>query len=119
MSLRTQSLFANAVLDPAIPVPSGLRAWNGLRAERRFAVYRNNVAVGLIQALASRFPAAKKIVGEEFFAGMARAYIGLHPPQSPVLLRYGDDFANFVQAFEPASGLPYLPDVIRLEAARG
>jgi uncharacterized protein len=38
---------------------------------------------GLIRALASRFPVTEKIVGEEFFAGMARAFIELHSPRSP------------------------------------
>ncbi|MFJ6324506.1 MULTISPECIES: putative DNA-binding domain-containing protein [unclassified Rhizobium] len=119
MSLVTQTEFAAALVDPGLAVPEGLTAWNGPRPERRFGVYRNNVAVGLIGALASRFPAAGKIVGEEFFAGMAHEFIRLHPPRSPLLLAYGDDFADFVECFEPAAEIRYLPDVIRLEAARG
>jgi hypothetical protein len=50
---------------------------------------------------------------------MARQFIRLHPPRSPLLLAYGDELADFVMEFEPAQSLPYLPDVIRLEAARG
>ncbi|WP_318530149.1 MULTISPECIES: hypothetical protein [unclassified Rhizobium] len=50
---------------------------------------------------------------------MALAYAERHPPRSPLLLFYGDDFADFVATFEPARDLAYLPDVIRLEAARG
>jgi hypothetical protein len=50
---------------------------------------------------------------------MAHEFIGLHPPRSPLLLAYGDDFADFVETFEPAREIAYLPDVIRLEAARG
>lgn len=119
MSLATQDKFAAALVDPGLAVPEGLTAWNGPRPERRFAVYRNNVAVGLIGALASRFPAAQRIVGEEFFAAMAHEFIGLHPPRSPLLLAYGDDFPDFVEAFEPAREIAYLPDVMRLEAARG
>lgn len=101
------------------PVPEGLAAWNGPSPRRRFDVYRNNVAVGLIAALASRFPVAEKIVGEAFFAAMAHAFIQVRPPRSPLLLAYGDDFADFVAAFEPAAEIIYLPDIIRLEAARG
>lgn len=119
MSLSTQTEFAAALVDPGRSVPEGLTAWNGPRPERRFGVYRNNVAIGLIGALASRFPAAEKIVGEEFFAAMAHEFIRQHPPRSPLLLAYGDDFADFVAIFEPAREIPYLPDVIRLEAARG
>jgi Putative DNA-binding domain len=119
MSMTTQSSFARALLDASRPVPDGLTSWNLPRPERRFAVYRNNVISGLVRALASRFPATEKIVGEAFFAGMAQAFITQHPPRSPMLLAYGDDFADFVASFEPAVELPYLPDVIRIEAARG
>ncbi|WP_029350914.1 DNA-binding domain-containing protein [Bosea sp. 117] len=119
MSMLTQAGFAAALRDGASPTPRGLAAWNGPRPDRRFAVYRNNVAIGLRQALASRYPATERIVGEAFFAAMADAYVVEHPPRSPVLLAYGEDFAAFVAGFEPARELAYLPDVARLEAARG
>ncbi|MFK0165918.1 DUF2063 domain-containing protein [Rhizobium sp. NPDC090279] len=119
MSLATQSEFAAALVDPGRDVPKGLTAWNGPQPARRFGVYRNNVAIGLIGALASRFPAAERIVGEEFFAAMAHEFIQLHPPRSPLLFAYGDDFPDFVEGFEPAREIPYLPDVMRLEALRG
>ncbi|AYG67922.1 MULTISPECIES: DNA-binding domain-containing protein [unclassified Rhizobium] len=119
MSLSTQSKFAAALIDPDLAVPKGLTAWSGSEPSRRFGVYRNNVAIGLIGVLASRFPAAERIVGEEFFAAMAHEFIRLHPPRSPLLLAYGDDFPKFVEGFEPTREIPYLPDVMRLEAARG
>ncbi|NTH14092.1 DUF2063 domain-containing protein [Agrobacterium rhizogenes] len=119
MSVTTQAEFATALLDTDRAVPEGLTAWNGLRPERRFGVYRDNVVAGLIGALASRFPVAENIVGKDFFAAMAHEFVRLHPPQSPLLLAYGDDFADFVETFEPAGNIDYLPDVIRLEAARG
>lgn len=119
MSMTTQKSFARALLDTDQAVPDGLTSWNRPRPERRFAVYRNNVMSGLIRALASRFPAAEKIVGEAFFAGMAQAYITQHPPRSPMLLAYGGDFADFAASFAPAAELPYLPDVMRIEWARG
>lgn len=119
MSLTTQSEFAAALVDPDRAIPRGLTAWNGPQLSQRFSVYRNNVAVGLIGALASRFPAAERIVGEEFFAAMAHEFVRLNPPRSPLLLAYADDFPDFVETFEPAREIPYLPDVMRLEALRG
>jgi hypothetical protein len=119
MSLDTQTRFAAALIDTGGQVPQGLAAWNGPRPERRFGVYRNNVMAGLIGALASRFPVTEKLVGEEFFAAMACAYIRKSPPRSPLLLAYGDDFGDFAAEFEPAEPLDYLPDVVRLEVARG
>ncbi len=119
MSLATQSEFAAALVNPDLAVPDGLTAWNGPHPARRFGVHRNNVAIGLIGALASRFPAAERIVGEEFFAAMAHEFIRLHPPRSPLLLAYGDDFPDFAGSFGPAQEIPYLADVMRLEALRG
>ncbi|MFK8252983.1 HvfC/BufC family peptide modification chaperone [Ancylobacter terrae] len=87
-------------------------------AERRFAVYRNNVAVGLIRALETRFPAIRALVGEEFFGAMARDFIQHHPPASPLLARFGDELPGFLAGFGPAAELPYLADIARIEAAR-
>lgn len=119
MPADIQTRFAQALTDTALPVPADFAAWNGCAPARRFGVYRNNVASGLAGALASRFPAARRIVGEDFFAAMAGEFIRLFPPRSPLLMSYGDGFADFVESFEPARELAYLPDVIRLEAARG
>src|SRR5262245_37344384 len=89
------------------PCRRGLKAWSGTVPRKRFEIYRNNVVAGLTRALAIRFPATEKIVGEEFFAAMARAFVLRHPPTSPVLLNYGDDFSAFVEGFAPAKTVPY------------
>lgn len=86
---------------------------------RRFAVHANNVAQGLTRALASRFPVILRLVGEDFFQPLARAFIEAHPPASPVLLAWGGEFAPFLEGFPPVRGLPYLADVARIEMARG
>ena len=109
-----QKRFAAALLDRAKPVPDGIRS----RPERRFAVYRNNVHVSLIEALAARFPVCRALTGDEFFRAMARDFVTARPPRSPVLMTYGDDFGDFVDGFPPAAPVPYLGDVARLEAAR-
>jgi hypothetical protein len=112
-----QREFAAALLDPALPVPSGLVGPDGEASPRRFSVYQNNVVVSLIGALEANFPAVCRIVGEEFFRAMARAYVIAEPPVSPILLDYGAGFPNFIAGFEPAATLPYLPDVARIERA--
>jgi len=109
--------FSAALLDPALAVPPGLLGPDREPSPRRFAVYRNNVVVGLTEALRAAFPAVCRIVGEEFFRAMARAYVLSEPPASPVLLNYGAGFADFVAHFEHAESLPYLPDVARIDRA--
>lgn len=115
--MTDQRAFAAALADAALPVPAGLVSPRGTPDRSRFAVYRNNVHVSLVAALAARFAVTRQVVGETFFAGMARLYVGEHKPTSPVLLHYGDNFPDFIAAFPPASGLPYLADLARLELA--
>lgn len=114
----SQDSFASALLDPDQPVPAGLTVWNGSDPARRFAVYRNNVVYSLVEALTRKFPVVLALVGEEFFRAMARQYCVDHPPRSPLMARYGDDFPTFIAAFLPAASVPYLADVARLEVAR-
>ncbi len=113
-----QNDFALALLDRELPVPEGVIAHNSERPQKRFAVYRNNMMVSLLGALEARFPATRKIAGEEFFKAAARRFIFAHPPRSPVMMFYGDAFPSFLADFEPAHSMPYLADVARLEAAR-
>ena len=111
--------FAEALLDPEKPSPVALTRCGGPSAERRFRIYRNNVVVSLIDALEARFPVCLRLVGSAFFRGAAKIFVRQSPPKSPVLAEYGDAFPAFLESFEPASALPYLADVARLELAVG
>jgi hypothetical protein len=113
-----EQCFAQALLDPGQPIPQRVVAHNEQSATQRFAVYRNNVVAGLVKAIEARFPVVEKIVGKDFFAAMARAFVLERPPRSPLLATYGDEFADFIDTFEPARELAYLADVARIEAAR-
>ena len=113
-----RAAFAAALFDPARPCPPGLRAWNGSDPAVRFAVHRNNVVVSLVEALADTFAVVRELVGDEFFAAMAREFAQAHPPRSPVLALYGDAMPEFIERFAPADGVPHLVDIARLEHAR-
>jgi hypothetical protein len=109
----TLSAFAAALADPAAPPPFVLERCD----PRRFAVYRNNIAAGLIGALEARFPVTRRLVGDDFFRGLAGAFIAAQKPASAVMIAYGAQFPAFVRTFPPARELPYLPDVAALENA--
>jgi hypothetical protein len=109
--------FAAALLDPDRPVPTGLCAGGQVNADRRFDVYRNNVVTGLVDALAAAFPVTLALVGEDFFRAMAGEFARRHPPEAPILMRYGAGFPAFLEGFSPVAHLPYLPDTARLERA--
>jgi hypothetical protein len=61
----------------------------------------------------------ERLVGPAFFRALALYYLAADPPSSPVLIRWGAGFPAFLAGFPPLAGLPYLPDVARLEWLRG
>lgn len=109
--------FAAALLDPDIAIPGDVTGPDGGPAPRRYGVYRNNVVVSLLEALASAFPSVRAIMGEEIFARAARNFILAHPPRSPMMQHYGGGFPDFLDTFPPLRSAPFLGDVARLERA--
>jgi hypothetical protein len=111
----TVRAFAAALDDPAAATPAMTHGRMGAPDARRFAVYRNNVAVGLIGALEARYPVSRRIAGDELFRAMARAFVQAHRPRSPVMIAYGGEFPEFLAGCEGVE--PCLVDVARLENA--
>ena len=116
--MSPQRCFAEALLEPEQACPPGLITWNASDPARRFAVYRNNVIVSLVDALADTFAVTQDLVGEAFFRAMARVFAYANPPTSRLLVFYGETFPEFIERFPPAASLPYLADVARLEFLR-
>ena len=113
----SHSQFTSALMDPTQPVPDGLIDDLSRPAGRRFNVYRNNVAVSLTEALHEAFPVIAKLLGKQNMDGLCGLYLRTHPPSSPLMMFYGEDFAAFLEATPQLSHLGYLPDVARLELA--
>ena len=109
--------FAPALLDPGSEAPSIVTGPCGKSAVECYNVYRNNVMVSLIDALASIYPAVRRLTGADFFRAMARFHIRQTPPTSPLLFDYGRDFPAFIEGYEHAQSLPWLADVARIERA--
>ncbi len=103
--------FSAGLLDPAHPVPSVVKG----QIARRYAVYRNNVTVGLVRALEANFPVVRRLLGEEYFAGFARDFAQIQPPQSPLMFQYGAAFPKALESDADLANYPYLGDVARLE----
>lgn len=109
--MPAQAELAGVLLAADRPAPAGLVPAG------RFAVYRNNVVAGLIEALGAAYPAVRSLVGETFFKAAAGQFVRQAPPRSPVLIDFGAGFAEFLESFPPVAGLPYLAAVARLERA--
>ena len=111
-----QTEFAAALLDEHPQLGSHIRAGR-FPAAQHFQVYRNNLVESLTGALRAVYPVVEKLVGDGFFRYAAHEYLREHRPRSGNLHDFGDAFAGFLAGFAPAAGLPYLPDVARLEWA--
>jgi hypothetical protein len=104
-----QQAFAEALLAPEAPD-------DALFAQPGFAVVRNTVLKGCIDALEANFPTVARLVGDDWFRSAALAYAREQPPRDSRLLTYGDEgFAVFVQAIPSAAGLPYLAGIAHLD----
>ena len=115
--VEMQDSFAAALLEPEATLPAAVARGASPAVKRRFDIYRNNVTGSLIEALRASFPIVCRLVGDDFFKAAATLYIRQEPPCSPLLFRYGAGFADFLESFPPASSVPYLGDVARLEWA--
>jgi hypothetical protein len=103
--------FVAGLLNPAAPVPTSVSG----QTPRRYAVYRNNVTVSLVRAMEANFPVVRRLLGEHYFAGLAREFVQLHPPQSPLMFYYGVAFSDYLKAQADLKEYPYLGDVAKLE----
>jgi hypothetical protein len=110
--------FTEALLKPdRRDTPALVCGPAGKAAAKRYAVYRNNVTVSLIDALAAVYPAVQRITGVEFFRTMALFHVRETPPTSPLLFEYGRDFPGFIERYAYAREMPWLADVARVERA--
>lgn len=114
--LDLQRRFRTALLCDGVAPPAEIIG-ETVAVAARFDVYRNNVIGNLTRALRLGYPAIERLVGADFFAGAARHFIVAAPPETADLNQYGAGFADFLAAFEPAAGVPYLADIARLEWA--
>ncbi len=113
----SQATFSAALLDAQQPTPIGLSDGHGGGADKRFNVYRNNVAVSLTEALETAFPVLRTLVGDAFFKAMVGIALRQNPPKNAIMAQFGQDMPGFLETFPPVAHLPYLPDIARLENA--
>ncbi|OZI50824.1 HvfC/BufC N-terminal domain-containing protein [Bordetella genomosp. 4] len=114
---RYATSFSMGLMDPALEPSDDVIAHADKGVTRRYNVYRNNVTVSLIDALAAIYPAVQRITGVEFFRAMARFHVRATPPTSVLLFEYGRDFPDFIESYTYARDMPWLADIARIERA--
>lgn len=86
-------------------------------AVNRLKIYKDSMTAALQNTLKAIYPVCARLVGDDFFSGMASIYVNDYPSYSPDLNDYGKDFSEFIATFRPAKDLDYLTDVAHLEWA--
>jgi len=114
-----QQQFINCLLSPGQENLQNIFMGNPQSLDSRFSIYRNNVIVGLINALEDKFPVCLRLLGGDNFRQLAKEYIGDNLPSSPVMFEYGKSFSKYISSNEIIKQAPYLPDVAKLEYSIG
>jgi Putative DNA-binding domain len=109
-----QHQFAGAVLTG--DAPAALFAGR-VSPDQALAIHRGTIMAALVNALRLSYPTVDALVGEAFFDQTCHIFAEAHPPRTASLADYGEAFGDFLADFAPAAGLPYLPDVARLDRA--
>ncbi len=104
--VEIQQAFAQALLTSAVP-------------EGRLAIYHNNCRANFVKALTLSYPVIARIVGSDFFDGLAQRFFERYPSRSGDLHHVGKDFADFLATgfAAPGSAFEYLVDLAHLEWA--
>lgn len=83
----------------------------------RWEVYESGLVERAAEAVANDYPALAKVIGPGPLRSLTGRYTRRFPPGSYDLGRVGDRLAGFLETDELTSGLPFLPDLARLEWA--
>ena len=83
----------------------------------RLSIYRNTVFASLHATLCAHYPSVARLVGDDCMQAIAQDYISAHPPSAPCMAEYGAHFADMIAVHPALAGLPYLPDMARLDWA--
>ena len=88
VSCRPSSARRSSAVDAA--ALGGLIRDDGLPADARLDIYRNNVFVSLKQVLKDTFPVVCRLVDERFFVYATDEFIRANPPEQACLFAYGE-----------------------------
>jgi hypothetical protein len=118
LSLRdTQRAFGAAIAGDEAGAIGPLVLEDGIPAEQRLQIYRNNHRLGALAALQSTFPVIERLGGADWFAQSVHAYLRTYPSASGDLQDLGERYAQFLQVELTDTAYAYFADVAALEWA--
>ncbi len=114
-----QRAFAAALFDGATDSLAELVRSEGIDPRERLGLYRHALEENFRRALAIGFPVVLRLVGEDYFRGLAVEYQAAAPSRSGDLQHVGAGFPTFLRARHAATAYEYFADVAALEWAHG
>jgi hypothetical protein len=112
-----QRRFVAALYDPAPGALAGDIRDDGIDRGLRLGIYRNHLHAGFCKALALEYPVIERLVGGEYFRGLALDFQAAHPSRAGNMQHIGAPFADFLRQRFGAGRYEYFGDVARLEWA--
>jgi Putative DNA-binding domain len=116
-ALRQQMLLRALWGDARPGVVTGWLRDDAPRATRGLQAYGANAGALAERALGAAFPTVAQLVGDESFAGLARAFWRTEPPLRGDIAQWGAGLPAFIGAAPQLAEEPYLADVARLDWA--
>jgi hypothetical protein len=114
------SLADLAARDPGlVPLAGWIRAADEATAIERLNVYANGYFFRLQGILRDDYPKLAQLVGAAHFQNLATGYLLAFPSRNPSVRHIGRDLAAYLDGHELTATWPILPDLARLEWARG
>lgn len=110
---RSLGQFQDAFIDALYQRPAP--ELEALTAQPAFAVYRNTVLKGCVDALCDNYPSVERLVGTPWMRAAAAEYAWRTPPTDARMTHYGAAFPAFLADQDSARELPYLAEVARLD----
>jgi hypothetical protein len=112
--LRLQQFgFSAHLRDPGhVPAPPGLE-------DRRLAIYRELVFANLDSLLAGAFPVARRLLGDDAWVALVRAFLRDHRASTPLFPELPAEFVHYVQVRAEADfdDPPWLAELAHYEYA--
>ena len=113
--LKFQQEYLHSALEPVEnPDMSAIRDLineDGISAERRLAIYRNNTIASLRDGLMHTYRSVHKALGAEVFANVVQKFICAHPPKMSHLYAYGSELPAFLASHPVTAEVTWLPDL--------
>lgn len=94
-----QSAFQTSVVDqnPTTGVAPYVAETCGISGQQRLEVYVHAYVLRLLEIMQDDYPALRKVIGEQRFDALARAYIAAQPSTTHSIRWFGRQFSQFIR----------------------